>query len=172
MFMSVFLHIHVSDYYRHSAFCLHFTFIVWMFMSFFFLLFFLTLIYMTVTDILHFAVCIHLMTSYILTKHWRIQVLKLVFFPLWKQTRNFVWSKKQKQKMYSCIVPLGFLPWEVQVALPGESQLWQSHATQPTVHTGCFSVSIIHQTLTWTPVCLTCAQTLMHAVARGCVWTL
>ena len=25
-----------------------------------------------------------------------------------------------------------------------------SNATQPTMHSGCFSVSIIHQTLTWT----------------------
>ena len=33
-----------------------------------------------------------------------------------------------------------------------------SHATQPTVHAGCFSVSIIHQTLTWTTGSLTCAQ--------------
>ena len=32
----------------------------------------------------------------------------------------------------------------------GESQLRQSYATQPTVRAGCFSVSIIHRTLTWT----------------------
>ena len=30
---------------------------------------------------------------------------------------------------------------------PGESQLRQSRATQPTVHAGCLSVSIIHRTL-------------------------
>ena len=30
-----------------------------------------------------------------------------------------------------------------------ESQLWQSCATQPTVHAVCWSVSIIHRTLTW-----------------------
>ena len=46
--------------------------------------------------------------------------------------------------------PNGFLPWEIQVAFPWKSQLWQSRATQPTAHAGCFSVSIIHQTLTWT----------------------
>ena len=36
----------------------------------------------------------------------------------------------------NCIVPLGFLPWEIRVAFPGESQLRQSRATQPTVHVG------------------------------------
>ena len=27
---------------------------------------------------------------------------------------------------YNCIVPMEFLPWEIQVAFPGESQLRQS----------------------------------------------
>ena len=31
---------------------------------------------------------------------------------------------------------------------PGESQLRQSQSTLPTVHAGCFSVSIVHRTLT------------------------
>ena len=53
---------------------------------------------------------------------------------------------------------MGFLPWEIPVAFPGESQLRQSRATQPTVHAGCFSVSIIHRTLTWTTGSLMCAQ--------------
>ena len=68
---------------------------------------------------------------------------------------------------YNCIVPVGFFPWEIRVAFPTESQLWQSRATQPTVHAGCFSVSIIHQTPTWTTGSLTCAQMLMHAIAHG-----
>ena len=72
---------------------------------------------------------------------------------------------------YSCIVPVGFLPWEIWVAFPGESQLRQSHATQPTVHAGCFSVSIIHRILTWTTGSLTCTQMLMHAIAHGGVRT-
>ena len=42
-----------------------------------------------------------------------------------------------------------FLPWEILVDFPGESQLQQSRATQSTVHAECFSVSIIHRTLTW-----------------------
>ena len=50
---------------------------------------------------------------------------------------------------------------------PGESQLRQSRATQPSVHTGCFSVFIIHRILTWTTGSLTCAQGIMHAIAHG-----
>ena len=50
---------------------------------------------------------------------------------------------------------------------PQESQLRQSHTSQPTVHAGCFSVSIIHGTLTWTPGSLTCTQMLMLAIAYG-----
>ena len=48
------------------------------------------------------------------------------------------------------IVPLGFLSLEILVAFPGESQLRQSRATQPTVRTGYFSVDIIQRNLTWT----------------------
>ena len=59
---------------------------------------------------------------------------------------------------YNCIVPVGFLPREIRVAFPGESQLRQSRAAQPTVHSGCFSVSIFHRTLTWTTGSLTCTQ--------------
>ena len=40
---------------------------------------------------------------------------------------------------YSCIDPVGFLPWEIRVAFPGESQLRQSRATQRKVHAGCSS---------------------------------
>ena len=66
---------------------------------------------------------------------------------------------------------MGILPWKIQVAFPGESQLQQSHATQPRVHVWCFSVSIIHQTLTWTTGSLMCAPMLMHAIAHGAVRT-
>ena len=72
---------------------------------------------------------------------------------------------------YICIVPMGFLPWEIRVAFPGESQLRLSRATQPTVQAGCFSVSAIHRTLTWTTGSLTCAQMLRHAIAHGGVRT-
>ena len=58
----------------------------------------------------------------------------------------------------NCIILMGFLPSEIRIALPGESQLRQSRATQPTVHAGCFRVSIIRRTLTWTTGSLTCAQ--------------
>ena len=46
---------------------------------------------------------------------------------------------------YDCIVPLGFLSWDIRIAFPRESRLRQSHATQPTVLSGCFSASIIHR---------------------------
>ena len=45
---------------------------------------------------------------------------------------------------YDTIVPIGFLPQEIRIAFPGESQLRQSRAIQVTVHAGCLSVSIIH----------------------------
>ena len=66
---------------------------------------------------------------------------------------------------------MGFLPWEIWVAFSGESQRRQSRTTQPTVHTGCFSVSISHHTLTWTTGSLTCAHMLMHAIAHRNVRT-
>ena len=34
---------------------------------------------------------------------------------------------------------------EIRVAFSGESQLQQSSATQPTVHAGCFGISIISE---------------------------
>ena len=42
-----------------------------------------------------------------------------------------------------------------------------SGATKPTVHAGCFIVSIIHRTLTWTTGSLTCVQMLGLAIAHG-----
>ena len=39
------------------------------------------------------------------------------------------------------ILPLGFLSWEIWVAFPRESQLQQSHAPQPLVYAGCYSIS-------------------------------
>ena len=62
---------------------------------------------------------------------------------------------------------MGFPPWEIRVAFLGESQLRRSRATEPTAHAGCFSISIIHQTLTWATGYLQCAQMLMYAIAHG-----
>ena len=55
---------------------------------------------------------------------------------------------------------------QIQVAFPRERQLQQSCATQPMVHAGCFNVSIIHQTLTWTAGFLMCAFMLMHVTTH------
>ena len=38
---------------------------------------------------------------------------------------------------------MGFLPWEDPVALPGECQLRQSRATQPTVNAGGVVVVVV-----------------------------
>ena len=73
--------------------------------------------------------------------------------------------------LFTTIIPVGILPREIQAAFPGESQLRQSHTTQPTVQAGCCSVSIIHQTLTWTTGSLTCTQMLMYVIAQGGVQT-
>ena len=51
------------------------------------------------------------------------------------------------ENLYNCIAPIGFLPWEIRVAFPGESQLRQCRGTQPTMHAGCFSIFIIRRTL-------------------------
>ena len=67
---------------------------------------------------------------------------------------------------FTTIAPSGFPPWDIRFAFQG-----QSRATQPAMHTGCFSVSIIHGTLTWTTGSLTCAQMLMHVTAHGGVRT-
>ena len=64
-----------------------------------------------------------------------------------------------------------FFHGKIRVAFPGESLLRQSRATQSMMHAGCFGVSIIHRTLTWTTGSLTCAQLLMHAIAQGGVRT-
>ena len=46
----------------------------------------------------------------------------------------------KKKTFYNCIVPMEFLQWEIWVAFPRESQLWQSCAPQPTMHAGCVSI--------------------------------
>ena len=67
-----------------------------------------------------------------------------------------------------------FPPMFLQLYCPIWESSCDSHTTQPPVHAGCFSVSIIHQTLTWTTGSLACIQIVMHACnctqARG-VWT-
>ena len=66
------------------------------------------------------------------------------------------------------IVPMGFLHGKFGCSLGKAS--CDSHATQPTVHAGYFSVSITHRTLTRTTGSLSCTQMLMHAIAHGGVW--
>ena len=57
-------------------------------------------------------------------------------------------KKKLLFNFFNPIVPMEFLPWEIQVSFPGETR-----ATQPKMHAGCCSFSIIHRTLTQTRGC-------------------
>ena len=50
-------------------------------------------------------------------------------------------QRTPRLQLYSCIVSQGFLPWKIWVAFPRESQLQQSHATQPLVYAGCYSIT-------------------------------
>ena len=101
----------------------------------------------------------------------RVGIYAVIPTDIWD--RNKKWSTYFFLTLlfYNCIVPMGFLPWEIRVAFPGKSQLRQSRATQPTVHAGSSGVSIIHRTLTWTTGSLTCAHMLMRAIAHGGVRT-
>ena len=67
-----------------------------------------------------------------------------------------------------CEVPLGFFWWKIWLVFPGERQLWQSCATQHTVHAGCLSVSIIHGTLTYTSEYTSGSFTCIHRCS--CMW--
>ena len=96
-----------------------------------------------------------------------VLLLPLMSIFSWRHWFRQPSTKRQRLRLFffffnNCIVPLGFLPWEIRVAFPEESQLLPSRATQPTGHIGWFSVSIIHRTLTWTTGSLTCVQMLMR----------
>ena len=67
--------------------------------------------------------------------------------------------------------PSGISPVRNLSCLPPRKASCDSRATQPAVHAGCFSVFIIHRTLTWTTESLTCTQMLMHAISHGAVRT-
>ena len=75
-----------------------------------------------------------------------------------KDNNFYLKKKKIVITFYNRIVPMGFLPREILVAFPGESPLRQIRTTQPRVRAGCFCVSIVHRTLTWTTGPLMCAQ--------------
>ena len=58
----------------------------------------------------------------------------------------FIYNCKKNKMNFVLIIyvqlccPIGISPWEIRVAFPGESQLWQSRTTQPTMYPGCVSV--------------------------------
>ena len=45
--------------------------------------------------------------------------------------------------LFLTIVPSGFLPWEIQVAFPGESQLWQWQSFYP-AYSACWTFRCFH----------------------------
>ena len=63
-----------------------------------------------------------------------------------KQADNSFYFNFFTFTFYNCIVPMGFLPWEIRIAFPGENQRRQSLDTLPSGHAGCFSVTVVHQT--------------------------
>ena len=75
----------------------------------------------------------------------------------------------KKKKLYC---PIGISHLGHSGCFSRENHLQQSCATQPMVQAGCFSLSIIHQTLPWTTGSSTCAQVLMHVTEHGSVRTL
>ena len=108
------------------------------------------------------------------TCNMNMQSFRFVLGCVWFCCDHYLKKKKPfyfNFAFYDCIVPKGFPPWEVLVVFPKESQLGQSRDTQPTVHAGCFSVSIIPRTLTWTAGSITCTHKLMHAIALGGIRT-
>ena len=83
---------------------------------------------------------------------------------VWKEVWSFV-SSFLKIFLRTVLSHWDFSNWRFRFFPPLKSNC-DSHTTQPTVHAGCFSVSIIHQTLTWTSGSLICAYMLMHAIAH------
>ena len=63
-----------------------------------------------------------------------------------------------------------FFPREIRVAFPEKASCDRIELPN-LLGNGCFSVSIIHRTLTWTTGSLSCAQMFMHAIAQRCVRT-
>ena len=70
----------------------------------------------------------------------------------------------------NCPIGIYLPPGKIRLLFPGKASC-DSRATQPTVHAGRLSVSIIHRTLTWTTGSLTCSQMLVHAIAHESVRT-
>ena len=84
----------------------------------------------------------------------------------------FLYTKDFFFFFYNCIVPLGFLPTGNSGCYPREGQLRQSRVTLPAVPAGCFSVSIIHRTRTWTIGSLNvCTDVNACGCTRGCTDT-
>ena len=65
--------------------------------------------------------------------------------------------------LYTLLSQMELFPWEIRVAFPLRKPAAKTESRYPTLinykeHAGYFPVSIIHRTLIWTAVSLTCAR--------------
>ena len=98
------------------------------------------------------------------------KVFNAVELPMIGRMPNLQTTETVFMYFVHCLSQWEFLPREIRVAFPKESQLQQSRATQPSLikaQAGSFRVSIIHRTLTCTTGALTCVRDPSYA----CVYT-
>ena len=101
-------------------------------------------------DVLIFIMCyvksrerIYLFVKMCMNYLQAINSMKLMVNEVYSDVHSYhegKWVAVEKE-LNNCVIPLGFLVWEIQVTFP---------ATQPTMHPGCFGVSITLRTLTGT----------------------
>ena len=97
----------------------------------------------------------------VIKKKW-IHIYFCAHFPILRDIKEFFFF------YITVLSHWDFFHGKSRLLSPGKASCG-SRATQPRVHAGCFSVSIIHQTMTWTTGSLALAQMLMRAVAHvGC----
>ena len=85
---------------------------------------------------------------------------------------TFLKTLKKKKKLFTTVMSQrNFFHGKFRSLCPGKASYNRAALPNLPVHAGCFSISIIHRTLTLTTGFLTCAQMLMHAFAHGGVRT-
>ena len=93
---------------------------------------------------------------------WRKLVAKSSVVPQWPlQLRDWRWW----WWWWWWLFQWNFSHGKFRLLFQGKA-ICDSHTTQPMVYAGCFSVSIIHQTLTWTTESLACAPMFMHVIVH------
>ena len=116
--------------------------------------------------------------SFVLMASWRKVCCKVVLTRLRVTYKHNGNSAKFCRAMCRCCCSIFFFfttvlsHWDFsngKIGLPSPGKASCNWAVLSTimVHAKCFSVSIIHQTLTWTTGSLTHAQTLRHVICKG-----